>query len=228
MSLPLRRASNPFGSTSPKSPRNNLCAAPKAGYSPRLKMSQITFELILIAVLLVANGIFAMAEIALVSARKARLKTLADEGASGAKLALDLANSPGKFLSTVQVGITLVGVLAGAVGGANIADKLAHYLTDVPVIGNYAHIISMLFVVSIITYLSVIIGELVPKRLALNNPERIASILAGPMNWLSKIASPLVNLLNHSSDLLMTSWESRSQWNLPSPRRRCVYSLTKA
>lgn len=167
-------------------------------------MSQITFELILIAVLLVANGIFAMAEIALVSARKARLKTLADEGAAGAKLALDLANSPGKFLSTVQVGITLVGVLAGAVGGANIADKLTHVLGDVPVIGTYAHVISMLFVVSIITYLSVIIGELVPKRLALNNPERIASVLAGPMNWLSKIASPLVNLLNHSSDLLMT------------------------
>ncbi len=98
MSLAPRRRQILSTVAVPKCSRNNLCAAPEAGYSPRLKMSQITFELILIAVLLVANGIFAMAEIALVSARKARLKTLADEGAAGARLALDLANSPGKFL----------------------------------------------------------------------------------------------------------------------------------
>lgn len=168
-------------------------------------MSSISFEIIFIVVLLIANGIFAMAEIAVVSARKARLKTLADEGDKNAKLALQLANEPGKFLSTVQVGITLVGVLAGAVGGAHISDKFEIFLDQIPFLhGAPAEYISIFFVVSLITYFSVIIGELVPKRLALNNPERIAAMLARPMNSLSKFASPVVNVLNQSSDLLMS------------------------
>lgn len=167
-------------------------------------MSTIGFEIIFILVLLLANGIFAMAEIAVVSARKARLKTQADEGDANARLALDLANSPGKFLSTVQVGITLVGVLAGAVGGAHISDKFELFLDQIPFLhGAPAEYISIFIVVSLITYFSVIIGELVPKRLALNNPERIAAMLARPMNSLSRFASPVVNILNHSSDLLM-------------------------
>lgn len=168
-------------------------------------MSGLTLEIVFILALLLANGLFAMAEIALVAARKARLKTLVENGNNGAKLALALSNSPGRFLSTVQVGITLVGVLAGAVGGARIASYLADVLKKVPFIAGQADVISLFLVVALITYLSVIIGELVPKRLALQNPERIASALARPMHGLSLFASPLVSLLNHSSDFLMNA-----------------------
>jgi len=167
-------------------------------------MSGITLEILFIFALLLANGLFAMAEIALVTARKAKLKTLADEGHNGAKLAHELASSPGRFLSTVQVGITLVGTLAGAFGGARIAEPLSLWVAKIPGIsGPTAHYIALFLVVLIITYVSVIIGELVPKRLALNNPERIASALARPMNALAKLFSPVVNLLNRSSDFLM-------------------------
>ncbi len=168
-------------------------------------MSGLTLEIVFILALLLANGLFAMAEIALVAARKARLKTLVENGNNGAKLALALSNSPGRFLSTVQVGITLVGVLAGAVGGARIASYLAEALKNVPFIAGHADFIALFLVVAVITYLSVIIGELVPKRLALQNPERIASALARPMHGLSLFASPLVSLLNHSSDFLMNA-----------------------
>lgn len=167
-------------------------------------MSGITLEIIFIFALLLANGVFAMAEIALVAARKAKLKTLADEGHNGAKLAHELALSPGRFLSTVQVGITLVGTLAGAFGGARIAGHFTQYIEKIPGLNeSTAENISLFLVVAIITYLSVIIGELVPKRLALTNPERIASALARPMNALALSFSPVVNILNHSSDFLM-------------------------
>lgn len=168
-------------------------------------MSSLTLEITFIFLLLFANGLFAMAEIAVVTARKARLKGMAEDGANGAKLALALANSPGKFLSTVQVGITFVGVLASAIGGANISDRLAVVVRKIPALENYAEAIALTIIVGSITYLSVIIGELVPKRIALNNPERIASALARPMNSLAKLFSPLVNLLNVSSDFLMAA-----------------------
>lgn len=168
-------------------------------------MSSLTLEIAFIFLLLFANGLFAMAEIAVVTSRKARLKGMAEDGANGAKLALSLANSPGKFLSTVQVGITFVGVLASALGGANISDRLAAVLAKIPALEHYAEPIALTIVVGAITYLSVIIGELVPKRIALNNPERIASALARPMNSLAKLFSPLVNLLNVSSDFLMAA-----------------------
>jgi len=174
-------------------------------------MSGITLEILFILLLLLANGLFAMAEIALVSSRKARLKTLVDEGNGGAKLALALASSPGEFLSTVQVGITLVGVLAGAVGGARISETLSSLIKGTelfqnnPAWADWSDWISLIVVVGAITYLSVIIGELVPKRLALNNPERIASVLARPMNGLSRMVAPLVTLLNVSSDFLMAA-----------------------
>ncbi len=167
-------------------------------------MSGITLEVLFIFILLLANGVFAMAEIAVVASRKGKLKTLADEGHTGAKLAHSLAVSPGKFLSTVQVGITLVGTLAGAFGGARIAETLSIQVGKIPGMeGVPAHYVSLIIVVVIITYFSVIIGELVPKRLALSNPERIASALARPMNAISTTFAPIVNLLNHSSDFLM-------------------------
>ncbi len=168
-----------------------------------MEIQNIGTELLIVLLLLVANGVFAMAEIALVASRKARLKTLVEQKYKGAKLALELSASPGKFLSTVQVGITLVGVLAGAVGGASIANHLAGLLKSVNWLAPYAETVALFVVVAVITYLSVIIGELVPKRLALQNPERLASLFAHPMNWLAGFASPIVNLLNYSSDALM-------------------------
>jgi len=168
-------------------------------------MPDLTLAIIFILILLVANGVLAMAEMALVASRKGRLKALADAGHGGAKLALDLATSPGKFLSTIQVGITLVGVLAGAVGGGRISGFLAKGLAQIPGLERHADNLSLFIVVVVITYFSVLIGELVPKRLALNNPEKLASVLARPINRLSSLFLPLTNILSFSSDFLLAS-----------------------
>jgi putative hemolysin len=166
-------------------------------------MSSITFEILIILVLIIANGVFSMSEMAIVSARKVRLQQLANQGDAKAKAALKLAESPNHFLSTVQVGISLIGILTGAFGGATIANRLAVYVKLVPLLAPYSEPISFGIVVLIITYLSLIVGELVPKRLALNNPERIASIVAIPMQALAAIASPVVFLLSASTDLIL-------------------------
>ncbi len=160
-------------------------------------------ELLILFLLLVLNGIFAMAEIAVVSSRKARLKKLADEGSTRASVALALANSPDRFLSTVQIGITLVGVLAGAFGGATLSDEFEPVIAAIPSLAPYAGILSMALVVGVITYLSLVIGELVPKRIALSNPERRAMLVAGAMTSLSRLAAPFVWLLTVSSDLVL-------------------------
>jgi putative hemolysin len=166
-------------------------------------MLSVSFELVIIFLLLIANGVFAMSEIAVVSARKARLQQWANEGDAKARLALDLANAPNQFLSTVQIGITLIGILAGAFGGATIAGKLAAGLADLPLLGAYSHPIALGIVVLGLTYASLIVGELVPKRLALNHPERIAMAVALPMRWLSRLAAPLVHLLSASTDAVL-------------------------
>ncbi|HEX2205595.1 MAG TPA: hemolysin family protein [Longimicrobium sp.] len=157
-------------------------------------------EVLLIVLLLVLNGVFAMSEIAVVSARKARLQQKADEGSAGARRALELAEEPGRFLATVQVGITLVGILAGAFGGARVAEPLADSLRGVAWLAPYADAVALAGVVLAITYLSLVIGELVPKRIGLNAPERIAGVVAGPMRALSVVASPLVTLLTWSTE----------------------------
>jgi putative hemolysin len=166
-------------------------------------MSSVTTEILIILLLVIANGVFAMSEIAVVSARKARLQELAEDGDTKAQAALELANSPNRFLSTVQVGITLIGILAGAFGGATLAGRLATYLQLVPFLRNYSQAIALSLVVAFITYLSIIIGELVPKRLALASPEKIAASVAIPMQWLSKIAYPIVYLLTSSTDSIL-------------------------
>jgi len=166
-------------------------------------MSAITTELILIALLLVLNGILSMSEIAIVSARKARLRQRAEEGDSGAAAALALAEEPTRFLSTVQVGITLVGILAGAFGGATIAEQIGAALQTYPPLAPYGEAIGLGVVVLAITYLSLIVGELVPKRIGLNSPERIASRVARPMRLLSTAAGPLVSFLTVSTELVL-------------------------
>ncbi|MBH8553976.1 HlyC/CorC family transporter [Nostocaceae cyanobacterium CENA357] len=166
-------------------------------------MSSITFEILIILVLIIANGIFSMSEMAVVSARKVRLQQLANQGDAKARVALKLAESPNHFLSTIQIGISLIGILTGAFGGATIASRLAVYVRLVPFLAPYSEPLSFGIVVLIITYLSLIIGELVPKRLALNNPERIAAVVAIPMRALAALASPAVHLLSTSTDVIV-------------------------
>lgn len=163
----------------------------------------MSFEIFIILLLILANGVFAMSEMSIVSARKARLQEMAERGDRKARVALDLANSPNRFLSTVQVGITLIGILAGAFGGATLADSLANSIRQFPPLAQYGNLIAVAVVVICITYLSLIFGELVPKRLALNSPEKIASIIAGPMRVLAAIAYPIVHLLTASTEAVL-------------------------
>ncbi len=166
-------------------------------------MSNVAFEILIILFLIMGNGVLAMSEAAIISARKARLERLSDEGHAGAKAALELARNPTRFLSTTQIGITLVGILAGAFGGATVAEKLAETLHEVKPLAPYSSGLALVLVVLTITFLSLILGELAPKRLALNNPERIASLVAGPMNVLSKIATPAVTSIGFATDITL-------------------------
>lgn len=166
-------------------------------------MNTILLEVVIVFCLLLANGVFAMAEISLVSSRKGRLKKFAAEGSLAAAKALALAEEPNRFLSTVQIGITLVGVLAGAFGGATISEKLAPKIAEVSFLAPYAEYISIALVVGAITYASLIIGELVPKRIGLNNPEKKAMLMAGPMTALSRLAAPVVWFLTTSTDFVL-------------------------
>jgi putative hemolysin len=160
-------------------------------------------EVIVIVGLVLANGLFAMAEIAVVSARKARLRQRAEEGDAKSRIALALAESPGDFLSTIQVGITLIGTLAGAYGGAIVAGELSARLSRLPLLAPYSQPLAIGVVVLAVTYLSLILGELVPKRIALNNPEGVASALAPPMQHLSRVARPVVKFLSWSTSVVL-------------------------
>lgn len=159
-------------------------------------------EVGLILLLLVLNGVFAMSELAVMTARKSRLEHRMSEGDRGARAALDLAASPTTFLSTVQVGITLVGVLAGAFGGSRLSRPLAARFAEVEWLAPYAGPVALALVVAVITYLSLIIGELVPKRIALGNPEGIAARVARPMRLVARMGAPLVALLTGSTNLV--------------------------
>ncbi len=166
-------------------------------------MLAVLIESLVLVALTILNGVFSLSEMAVVSARKERLQQWAGRGDGRARTALELANAPNTFLSTVQIGITLVGVLAGALGGATIAEEIARRLGGVPALATYAKSIGVGVVVVAITYLSLVVGELVPKRIALGNPERVASAVAAPMRFLSKITLPLVRFLGFSADVVM-------------------------
>ena len=159
-------------------------------------------EFIIILFLLILNGIFAMYEIALVSSSKARLETLASKGNKRAKGVLKQLEEPEKFLSTIQIGITLIGIISGAYGGATIAHDVKPLFDLIPGATAYADTLAMVTVVAVITYLSLIIGELVPKSLALNNPEKWATMLSPFMIVLTKISYPFVCLLSASTKLM--------------------------
>ena len=163
----------------------------------------ITNEIIMIFILILVNAVLAMSEAALVASRKARLQQQASEGNKSSALAIELIEDPNIFLSTVQIGITLIGVLAGAVGGATIAESLAVALQTVPYLGEYSTSIALGTVVISITVLTIWLGELVPKRLGLNSPEKIAQIVAGPMLFLSKVFSPFIKLMSAATNLVL-------------------------
>jgi putative hemolysin len=160
-------------------------------------------EILIIFLLILTNGLLAMSEIAVVSARKVRLQQRAEEGQRGAAAALELANRPAHFLSSIQIGITLVGILAGAFGGATVARQIALVFDELPRLAPYSQPISVAIVVLAITYLSLIIGELVPKQIALNDPEKIAAKVAPTMQFIARIASPVVRFLSFSSSLVL-------------------------
>jgi putative hemolysin len=161
------------------------------------------FEMLIVIVLILINGAMAMSEMAVISSRKARLQQMAADGNRGASAALDMIAEPTKFLSTVQIGITLVGVSAGAFSGAALGDRLGDWLEQFALTAQYSDALGTGLVVITITYLSLIIGELVPKRLALANAERIAALIALPMSALSSLAAPLVWLLKQSTDSML-------------------------
>ena len=165
--------------------------------------SRLSLEILLIFALILLNGVFAMSEIAIVSSRKPRLQQRADAGDVGARRALELAESPTRFLSTVQLGITLIGVFAAAYGGASIAGQFDTFLERFPALSAYSEEIALGIVVVTITFFSLVLGELVPKRVGLNHPERIASLVAGPMHLASLVAAPLVHLLSGATELLL-------------------------
>ncbi|WP_439535790.1 hemolysin family protein [Methyloversatilis sp.] len=160
-------------------------------------------DIALLFALILLNGVFAMSEIAIVSSRKARLIGLADDGNRGAQAAVRLHEDPSNFFSTIQVGITSIGILSGAMGETALADPLAAWLAGFPLIEPYARTIALSIVVVGITYFSVVVGELVPKRLALLAPETIASLISRPMVLLALIARPLVVVLSVSSNTLL-------------------------
>lgn len=160
-------------------------------------------ELLILLGLILLNGVFAASEMALVSSRSARLQARADAGSAGARAALKLSEDPAIFLSTVQVGITTIGILSGAFGENAIAERLIGVFEQMPLIAEHSTLLATVCMVIAVTYCSVVLGEIVPKRLALLAPERFASFVAPPMTMLAKIAHPLVGLFSLSSNLLL-------------------------
>jgi putative hemolysin len=160
-------------------------------------------NLFILLLLILLNGLLAMAEIATVSARPSRLRHLAEQGDPGAKLVLELTADPSRFLSTVQIGITLISILTGTFGGATLGDQAARPLREIPALAPYADALGIGAVVVGITFLTLILGELVPKRIALNQPERLASALARPMRALSRVAAPIAWCLTQTTNLVL-------------------------
>jgi putative hemolysin len=160
-------------------------------------------EILIILFLIILNGVFSMSEIALISARKNRLENAAKKGNSNAQVALDLANSPNKFLSTVQIGITLIGILTGIYSGDKITTDVKLFIEGFEILKPYAQSISVAVVVVILTFFSLVLGELLPKRIGLNHPENIAKAVAVPMKIISQVTAPFIWLLTISTDGLL-------------------------
>ncbi len=170
----------------------------------------VTMVFLLLFLLILLNGFFSMSEIAIVSARKSRLESTAKRGDRKARIALKTAESPNRFLSTVQIGITLIGILMGIYSGEHITQDLELKLAEIAILAPYAHSLAVLIVVVIMTFFSLVLGELVPKRIGLSSPEWIARMVAVPMQWMARMMSPFVWLLTRTSDLLLAILPVRS------------------
>src|SRR4051812_33711602 len=170
-------------------------------------------EILLLLGLILLNGLFSMAEIALVSARKARLESQANRGDQRAREALNLANKPDTFLSTVQIGITLIGILTGIISGDTLKQDLAAFLSRFDLVSTYANGAATTIIVICITYFSLVLGELVPKRLGLSNPESIAKFMAAPMRVVSVITYPFIWLLSKSTYFITSIFNLNSKDN---------------
>lgn len=167
-------------------------------------------DVLILLFLIALNGVFSMAEIAIVSVRKVRLQQWAEDGHHGAQVALELAENPTRFLSTVQIGITSISIMSGVYGEQAIASHLELWLNNFAVLAPYSKLLSTVIMVLIITLMFLIFGELVPKRLALHNPERVAVFLSRPMRWLSRMTSPLVRILSAATDTTLRLIGTRS------------------
>ena len=166
-------------------------------------MSSFTVEILIVLLLVVVNGVLVMSELAIASSRKVRLQQLVNQGNKNAQAALALANEPNNFLATGQIGITLIAILTGAFGEQAISRRVRPWLEAIPALQPYSEAIAFSIAIIIVAYLTLIIGELVPKRLALNNPERIAASVAIPMTFLSKMTAPIVYLLSASTEIVL-------------------------
>jgi putative hemolysin len=160
-------------------------------------------ELSLVLFFILTNGLFVMSEMVIISARKIRLQQSANQGSRKARIALDLANNPSRFLPTVQVGITLMAVLSGARGEHAVSELIKPILLRIPALEQYGETIASTIAIAIVTYFTIVIGELVPKQIALSNPEKLAPLVAIPLAWLGKVGSPVTRVLNISTDLIV-------------------------
>lgn len=160
-------------------------------------------DILIIFGLILLNGLFAMSEIAVVSSKRIRLQKLAENGSRGAKAAMDLADSPSRFFSTIQVGITLIGIFNGAFGEAALVDRLTPSIAAFSLLEEYAREISLALIVIGITFMSLIFGELLPKRIAMQYPESVASLISAPMQWLSRLMGPFVKILTVTTDFML-------------------------
>lgn len=168
-----------------------------------LHLDSLWIPIILVLLLILINGVFSMTEIAIVTSKKTKLGKLEEEGNKKAGIALKLANNPNQLLSTIQIGITLIGVVTGAFGGATIASQVTPYLQKISFLAPFASQLSYIIVIGLSTYLSLILGELVPKRIGMNNPEGVSMVVAKPMYFFSKVGKPLIWFLSRSTELVL-------------------------
>lgn len=187
----------------------------------------IGLQVFIILILIIANGIFSMTEIAIINARKSRLEARADKS-KGAEIAIKMADDPNQMFSTIQIGITLISIVTGLYSGTTLAIPLASFLKEyIPILAPYADQISPLIIVAIITYLSLVIGELVPKQLAYNQPEVVAIAIARPMNWFAIAAGPLVSVLTHTTNAILKVMGFANKENTPVTESEIKSMLTQ-
>lgn len=166
-------------------------------------MSKIILQIFLIIFLILLNGYFSLSEIALISAKKSKLRHWSKQGNKKAQVALSLTRQSSEMLSTIQIGITAIGIFAGAFGGATVAEYIERWLASFPLVSSYAEALSVVLVVIVITYFSLILGELVPKQIALSNPEKLSLLVARPIQFLMRAMAPLVKILSASTTLIL-------------------------